>query len=211
MDCRTLLTVLCLSIALVCSGCQSPYYADQGALFGGVTGAGVGALVGHAVGSTGAGAAIGAGVGAVTGGVVGQSLDNIEARNRAMIEARLGRPVGPGAVTIDDVVAMSRAGVDPELIIAHIQSNGVARPLTSSDLIYLQQQQVNPRVVQTMESPPAPTAAPVVVRQAPPPVIIQEYPYDPWWGPRPYYYYPHGCYHRPPPHIGWGVSVTNIH
>ena len=40
----------------LCSGCRSPYYADQGALLGGVTGAGVGALVGNAVGHTGASA-----------------------------------------------------------------------------------------------------------------------------------------------------------
>src|SRR5262245_9244443 len=100
---------------LVCllwaSGCASPYRSDQGALAGGLTGAGLGALVGNAVGNTGAGAAIGAGVGALSGAAVGGALDDIEARNRAEIEARLGRPMPPGAVSINDVVSMTRAGV----------------------------------------------------------------------------------------------------
>jgi len=46
-----------------------------------------------------AGAAIGAGVGALSGAAVGSSLDEIEARNRAMIEAHMGRQIAAGAVT----------------------------------------------------------------------------------------------------------------
>src|SRR5258708_32003966 len=92
------------ALVFLATGCNSPYHADRGALFGGLTGAGVGALVGHATGHTGAGAAIGAGVGALTGAAVGSSLDDIEARNRAQIQARLGRPVGPGPATAGPAV-----------------------------------------------------------------------------------------------------------
>ncbi|MCH7806557.1 MAG: hypothetical protein IH995_05370, partial [Proteobacteria bacterium] len=47
---------------------------------------------------------IGGIVGAVTGNAIGGSLDEIEARNQAEIEARLGRPWKPGAVSVSDVV-----------------------------------------------------------------------------------------------------------
>src|SRR5262245_19273679 len=80
---RLAVPVVCLSYMMLLLGCASPYRADQGALFGGLTGAGLGALVGSASGNTGAGAAIGAGVGALSGAAVGGSLDEIEAQNRA--------------------------------------------------------------------------------------------------------------------------------
>src|SRR6202795_2818657 len=64
--------VLAVMSSFVCmSGCASPYRSDQGALLGGLGGAGLGAVVGHAVGNTGAGALIGAGVGALSGAAIG--------------------------------------------------------------------------------------------------------------------------------------------
>ncbi len=190
-------------LALTCaSGCQSPYHADRGALFGGLTGAGVGALVGKATGHTGAGAAIGAGVGALTGAAVGGALDDIEARNRAEIEARLGRPPAPGAVSIDEVIAMTHAGVNEEVIATHVRNNGVARPLQTGDLITLQNSHVSPRVIRAMQEPPV---RPVVVQAAPPPVVVHEY-----YGP-PYGYYHHHHHHRHHPRVGLGFSYHHHH
>ncbi len=83
----SLIAVLLLSTG---TGCHSPYYADQGALAGGVGGAGLGALIGSASGHTGAGAVIGAAAGALTGGAVGGALDNIDAKNRAPNRCRHG-------------------------------------------------------------------------------------------------------------------------
>jgi hypothetical protein len=172
-------------------------------LFGGLTGAGVGALVGSATGHTGAGAAIGAGVGALTGSVVGASLDDIEARNRAEIEARMGRPVAPGAVTIDDVVAMTQAGVNEDVIATHVRNHGIARPLQTGDLIHLQTNHVSPRVIRAMQEPPL--QRPVVVQGSPPPVIVEEHYYG-----RPYGCYPH--FHRPcPPRVGLGFTYHHHH
>jgi hypothetical protein len=172
---------------VVSIGCQSPYYADQGALAGGLGGAGVGALIGNATGHTGAGALIGAGVGAVTGGLVGSGLDNIEARNRAQIAAQMGRPVPTGAVSTNDVVAMTKAGVDPDLIVAHIRANGVARPMQANELIMLQQEGVCKPVIQTLQStPPAGTnVAQAVPLVAPQPMYAAPYYYPPpppYWG-----------------------------
>ena len=158
---------------------MSPFHADRGAVFGGVTGAGVGALVGDAVGDPLAGAVIGAGVGALTGAAVGSSLDEIEARNQAQIAAQMGRPVAPGAVSVQDVVAMTQAGVDEELIITQIQIHGTVQPLQTHDLIHLKNNGVSPRVVLALQSP-----APF--REIPPqPVYVEPYPVAPWHGPPP--------------------------
>ena len=191
---------------LLLVGCQSPYHADRGALFGGLTGAGVGAVVGNAVGSPAAGALIGAGVGTVTGAAVGGSLDEIEARNRAEIARQMGSQIRPGVVSMADVVNMNHAGVSEQLIITHIQHNGMASPVTSSDLITLKQQGVPDSVIQAMQAPPPPQR--VAVAQGPP-VIVQEhyyggpYYYGPYW--RPHYGYHH--YHRGP-RTSFGVSVS---
>ena len=98
---------------------------------------------------------------------------------------------------------MTRAGVNEELIANHVRANGMVAPLQPSDLIRLQQEGISPRVVSAMQAPPPPAAQPVVIQQpAPTPVIVEEYPYGPYWGPR--YYRPY-YYHRPPPP---GVSFS---
>jgi hypothetical protein len=192
------------------TGCYSPYHADRGALAGGLLGAGTGAIIGDAMGGKALpGAAIGAGLGAVGGGLIGQGMDETEARNRAMIEQQMGRQVAAGAVTTNDVIAMTRAGVADELIVNHIRAHGVAAPLQAGDLIQLQQQGVSARVIAAMQAPPQVVQQPVVVQPAPAPVVVEEYHYVPRWGPRPYYRPPR--YHRPRPRPGvsWGISFRD--
>lgn len=190
---RTHLLALSLSLmlAMVAStGCQSPYRSDQGALFGGLLGAGTGAVVGAASGHPGAGAAIGAGVGALSGAAIGNAIDESEAKNRAMIAQQFGRQVAAGAVSTNDVIAMTKAGVNEELIMNHVRANGMVAPLQTGDLIQLQQQGVSPQVIAQMQASPPRPMQPVVVQQpAPPPIIVEEYPYRPYWGPRCHMYY----------------------
>jgi len=205
-----LLLLLALTTAAL-NGCHSPYRSDRGALFGGLVGAGTGALIGDAVGNTGAGAAIGAGVGALTGAAVGQELDNIEASNRAAIEQQLGRRLTAGAVRIDDVIAMTQAGVDEELIVSHIEAQGIAGPLKTDDIIFLTQQGVSPRVIKAMQAPPPAAAQPAAYQPvSPTPVIVEEHHYGPpvFWGPPHPCYRPHR-YHRHRQGVSWGVSFSN--
>ena len=203
-----LLTVLGLSITLLAAGCNSPYHADRGALFGGLLGAGTGALVGDALGNTGAGAAIGAGVGALSGAAIGESLDEIEAKNRAMIAAQLGREVRAGAVTIEDVVMMSEAGVDDELIINHIRANGITRVPGPHELVNLKNKGVSTAVIRAMQEPPRPRTETVVIEKpTPAPVIVEEYHYGPPFYRRPPHY--HYRYRHPGPRVGWGLSFHN--
>jgi len=199
------MVLLCCVVAV--AGCQSPYYADRGAAAGGLAGAGVGALIGDAVGETAGGALIGAGVGALTGGAVGGALDDIRAENRAAIAAQMGRPVPQGAATVPEVVAMSRAGVDPRLIVNYVNSSGVAQPVSANDVIYMSQQGVPTDVIQSMQTPRV-AQAPVYRAQSPQAVIVEEYHYGPpyYWGPRPPFYHPHSC---PPPGVGFGFTYVD--
>lgn len=193
---------LCLVLAaLGLPGCKT--HTEEGALMGGLGGAGVGALVGNAVGNTGAGAAIGAGVGALTGAAIGSGMDETEARNRAYLEQRLQRRLA-GAATIEDVVAMHNAGVADQVIITHLRYHGLARELTAQDLIALQQQGLSPALIQAMQTPPAAQTQTVVVHDAgPPPVIVDDYYYRPWGPPpRPYYW----GHRPPPPSVGVGFT-----
>ncbi len=86
-------------------------------------------------------------------------------------------------------------------IVTHIQNRGMVAPPRATDLIVLQQQHVSPRVVQTMQAPPAPAA----VYPVPGPMVVPDPYYVPapyYWGPPPpYYYRPYG------PRVGWGVSI----
>jgi hypothetical protein len=205
---RLTFVAACLCLSSLVAGCQSPYYADRGTAAGALGGAGVGALVGSATGDAGTGALIGAGVGALTGGVIGSALDDIEARNRAQIATQLGRPVANGAATPAEVVAMTRAGVSPPLIMNYVNNSGVAQPVTAQDVIYLHQQGVATEVIQAMQTPRVAQAAPIVA--APPPVVVEEYHYGPpyWYGPRHEFYYHHHRRHHHP-RVGWGVSFSN--
>ncbi len=195
-----LLLLLVAGLSLFSQGCSTPYRSEKGAVIGGLGGAGLGAIVGNAVGNTGAGAAIGAGVGALSGAAVGGSLDEIEAQNRAEIEARLGRPAPTGAVTIADVISMTRAGLSEDVIVTFVQSHGMAAPIQAADLIALQQQGVSPRVMQAMQAPPPVAAAPAAYGA---PVMVA----PPYVVPAPVYY-PAPCYYRPYPRRGvsWGIG-----
>ncbi|MCC7084467.1 MAG: hypothetical protein IT427_05625 [Pirellulales bacterium] len=171
-------------------GCRSPYYQDQGALAGGLGGAGLGAIIGSTTGHAGAGAAIGAAAGALTGGMVGGALDEIDAKNRAQIAAQMGRPLPAGAVSVEDVVAMSQSKVDEQLMINQINNHGMNRTIQSGDLIALQNSGVSTRVIAAMQQPRAVAGppGPVVVEGAPPVVVAQPVYYGPppYWGPPPY-------------------------
>jgi surface antigen len=186
-------------LPIVSAGCATNSNAENGALVGGLGGAGVGALVGNSVGKAGPGALIGAGVGALTGAVVGNSIDESEARNRALIEAKLQRRLVAGAVTMDDVINMVRSGVPEDVIVNHVRYHGMTRQLEPSDYIMLQQQGVSPAIVKTMQEYSHPQREAVVVEQAPPPgyYYYRDPYYDPYYG-RHYYY--------GPPRVGVGFS-----
>ena len=95
---------------------------------------------------------------------------------------------------MDEVITMTRSGVQEDLIVNHVRANRMVVPLQSGDLIRLQQEGVSPRVVAAMQEPPLRPAQPVAVQSVnPPPTIVEGYPYyySPGWG---LHYYPHVYY-----------------
>jgi hypothetical protein len=114
-------------------------------------------------------------------------------------------------VNIADVINMSRAGVSEPLIVTHIQHNGMATPVSSSDLIVLKQQGVSDGVIQAMQAiPMQPQPQPVAMAPGGPPVIVEEHYYGgpyygPYWGHGPYHGHRH-CYGGP--RTSFGVSVS---
>jgi len=203
----SLRTSVVLSLALCTfAGCQSPYYADRGAGLGALAGAGAGAIIGHQTGDAGAGAVIGAGLGALTGAAVGTGMDEMAAQNRAQIAAQLGRQVQGGAANINEVLAMSQAGVNPVLIQNYVRTSGVAQPLTAAEVISLHNQGVNTNVIQAMQNPTAPTAPRVAGR---PPIIVEEHYYGPPAYYDPHFGYHHGYYRGRGPRTSFGISISN--
>lgn len=205
---------LVLGAALLSTlGCRSPYYADRGALVGGLTGAGVGALVGDAAGNAGAGAVIGTAIGAITGTAIGENIDADMARSKAEIEARMGRQM-QGAVTPQDVIAMTQAGLSDDVIATHVRANGMAQPLAANDLINLRNYGVRDGVINVMQQTPTRGAQnnqplamyPATYPVAATPVMVAPYGY-PVYGPPPPP--PVGFYYRQGPRgrVGWGVSA----
>lgn len=192
-------------LPILVSGCRSPYYADQGAAFGALTGGLAGAAIGEHNNNPLAGAAIGTAVGALTGATVGSAIDQDVARSQAAIERRMGRRM-QGAVTVPDVISMTQAGLSDSVIATHIRANGVAQRPTADDLVTLSKAGVTEQAIMAMQQalPPGAMIPPPPVG----PVIVEEYHY----GPAPYYRGyppPRGYYgrHRAPSGVHWGIAV----
>jgi Glycine zipper len=186
------------------------YHNDtaSGTFLGGAMGAITGAIIGgkHHAGQD---ALIGAGVGAVTGNLVGRSKDANDERVAAQGAAAVGQMNQQAiamAVTDNDLVQMTRAGISEDVIISTMRSRGTRVDLSPQSLISLRQQGVSDRVVIAAQQmgagsgyvAGAPPYGPTVVSEIPPPpAVIVEPAYRPYYYgyyPRPYYY---GHYYRP--------------
>ncbi len=210
--------VLALPVLLLAGGgCASGPRAEEGTVLGGLGGTAVGAIIGHQSGRTAEGALIGAAVGALAGNTIGGSLDEIEARNRAELEARLGQMAPRGSVTVEDIIAMSQAGVPESVIVSHIQIHGVTHPLSAADLIRLQNAKVSEAVMNAAQrasaTPPRP-APPYASGLPPAGVVVEEHyvapacPFPPPPVVYHHYYRPRPRHiHRRRPRVSVGVGV----
>lgn len=166
-----------LTSLAVSSGCQTA--AGTGAAAGGLLGAGIGGLAGHCPGAALVGAAIGAGAGTLTGAAVDIHRDK-KAQRAAQAAAANTAARAP---SLDDVVSMTQNAVPPAQIVEQIRVSGVVYQLSAQDIINLNRQGVDTRVIQALQDTalrPAPVrpvyaAAPLIVEQpvyvAPPPVV----------------------------------------
>jgi outer membrane lipoprotein SlyB len=221
MDIRMMqaqVVVLFTMVAIVPNACLGQAHTDRGAILGGVTGALAGAGIGKHNKETAAGALIGGAVGLVTGAAIGNAMDERDRRAWAAERYAHQQRVQQysRAVSSHDVVAMTRNGVSPDVIINQIRQYGTQSSLTVQDVISLHRQGVDESVITAMQqsaSEPAALPARPIVRQ---PVVVEEYHYvepAPRWHyypPVPHYHF--HDYHRrhySRPSVSWGVSVRH--
>jgi hypothetical protein len=161
------LALLALSVST--SGCAHWNHAKSGAVIGSLGGAAMGAMVGGTGGKADKGALVGAGLGALAGAAIGHQADRADAEMAAAEQAVLAQ-----AITTQDVVQMSQAGVDETLIVGQIQAQGIVAPPTTEEIIALQQQGVSTRVILALQSaPPVMSRTPVVAEIAPSPTVVE--------------------------------------
>lgn len=142
MRCGLLLFITAGSI-LVC-GCQTN--TQTGALTGGLLGTGIGYAAGG-----GSGALIGAAAGTVGGALIGSALDAQDRENLERENPRTMRKLDRGEqLSIEDIKAMSRAGIDDSTIIDMIRKTESHYDLTSAQVIDLQKAGVSQRVINYM-------------------------------------------------------------
>jgi Glycine zipper len=218
------LAVVVTLTTTVSGGCQTPNYQRNGTILGGLGGAGLGAAIGNKSQNALPGALIGGAIGAIAGNAIGEGVDQDRSAAQQQAYAQgVGTQAARGAVTPQDVIAMSRAGLSEDVIATHIRTNGVTQQLQANDLIYLRSQGVSDSVLQAMQTaptsqakyssaytaaiPPPPPARPVVVEH----VYPAYYPPPPYWHGyyhHGYHHHHHGHYHRPAPsHVHWGISI----
>jgi osmotically inducible lipoprotein OsmB len=151
---------------LLVTGCQElpGTREQQGAAIGGLSGAAVGAAVGGSENRL-LGALLGGALGAGGGYLIGANTGRVESRDTASATAANQRaqtsPVtveqartattadinNDGFVTMDEVIALHRAGLSDEEILDRMRASGQVFELTSQQRDHLRQQGLSQRVL----------------------------------------------------------------
>ncbi len=193
-----------LLAATVVTSSASAQNTQRGAAVGGIVGAIAGGIIGDHNDKAGAGALIGGAVGAVAGGVIGNAKDKevqyqrYQVQQQAVVTQRQ-------AVSVTDVVQMSRSGLSDSLIINQINARGVTHRLEVPDIISLHQQGVSEVVISAMQQASVGPRATYVAPVQPAPVIVEErYRVVPTYVvPQPVYYGPPPAYYHHRHHHHW--------
>jgi hypothetical protein len=161
-----LIPALLMLFMPVATGCRNQ--AETGAAVGGAGGAASGAAVGAASGApvAGVGALIGGAAGAVAGGVIGASKDknsqryrdeamrisDAADRNPALASAVNTAPTadlnGDGWTTMDEIVALQKAGLSERQMIDRIRKTQQVFYVGEQQREYLKQQGVDDKVIE---------------------------------------------------------------
>jgi len=154
------------ALAGLVAGCTTPSgqpdRTANGALIGGASGAAIGALADRR--APGVGALIGGAAGLIAGGLIGHSMDEQAAARSAPPPVYYPPPPAPPP-SINDIKAMSRAGMSDDAIIGQIISTHAVYNLNADALIDLHNAGVSQKVIAYMVNTPNG----VVAQVAPPP------------------------------------------
>ena len=171
------------TLAVVLTGCETPYGTPDrtatGALTGGALGIASGALIGgrhHA----GEGALIGGALGAVTGGLIGHAMDQEhQTRLRQQAPQTYTRVDQGQPLSVADVKALAAAKVSDDVIVSQIRNSRTVFRLSSADIIDLKNSGVSEKVIDFMintansagTTAPAQTSQTYVAVAPPPPPV----------------------------------------
>ena len=197
---RRVISVLILIVTSTWPLQAQQRHTTQGATLGGVAGAIAGGIIGHQNDETPEGALIGGAVGAIAGGLLGNAKDAQVARDHhyqhqlwhqqqqiTQMQQRLQ------AVSLAEVVQMSRSGLSDAVIMNHVRTHGVAHQLTAREIIDLHRNGVSEPVITAMQQAPRSYPVQTVARVSPPRpttvVVEREYHVAPRYPVYPQYRY----------------------
>jgi hypothetical protein len=177
---RTLFAAGLLSSLAMSGGCETA--AGTGAAAGGLLGAGIGGLASRCGPG---GALIGAAIGAGAGTLAGAGVDIARDKKAQRAAQAAAAETAARAPSLDDIVNMTQNAVPPQQIVEQIRTSGAVYRLTADQIIGLNRQGVDTRVINALQDTalrPAPvrtvySATPVIVEQpvieyvAPAPVV----------------------------------------
>jgi len=152
---RKATVVIISAVVLAASaGCESSTNrAPEGAVIGGLLGAGAGMIVGNQGSHRGSGRAegalIGGAVGALGGAIVGSSIQKQPAQQQQQVVPQ--QPANPNQMSIGQIVDLTRQGVNEDVIIDRIRMSNSKFSLTAGDVEYLKSQGVSPKVTNAMQ------------------------------------------------------------
>jgi len=210
---RVRLSLMLLSMSLCHVGCQTVGpNAYQGGLLGTAGGALAGAAIGASDGKPLEGAAIGALTGATVGTLAGDQVDRQNQRYDDVQRASYQQAVGR-AVTLEQVVEMTRSGLSEQVIVNQIRANGIPATVNSEQLVWLKNNGVSDGVITAIQTTPPAGSSPARFRSGSAPRVYEEHIYvNPAIGYGPACYAPRyrGCrvpYRYGPRRSGVGISV----
>lgn len=118
---------------------------------GALAGAGFGALTGGLIAGNATGALIGGAVGAAGGALIGYALDQQDRQNLQQQSPQTLQRIDNGqALSLNDIKAMTRAGINEDIIIGQIQSTHSVYYLNANQIIDLKNSGVSQKVIDYM-------------------------------------------------------------
>jgi len=166
------------------TGCVNPDGTQNNTGTGALVGGAAGALTGAAIGGRrhgGEDALLGAAAGVLAGGIMGAIMDREqEARLKAQAPQTYERIDRGQPLSIADVKALAKAGINQDLVISQIQTSRTVFYLSAADIIDLHDSGVTDKVINYMVSTPrlagvaqeeTPSPTTYLVPAPPPPLV----------------------------------------
>ncbi|MCX5708380.1 MAG: glycine zipper domain-containing protein [Candidatus Omnitrophica bacterium] len=145
---KTGVVLLGITVLFAGAGCQSsPNRTGEGALLGGLLGAGAGTIIGNQSHDRDRGR----GQGAIIGGVVGALGGALAGSQIQKQPQQQAQATNPNQMAMQQIVDMSKQGVNEDVIVDRLRMSNSRFSLTPSDVDYLRSQGVTQKVISAMQ------------------------------------------------------------